>query len=35
MGMAMLKYMPLRGLLSFGGGDAGASIEELIKNLNQ
>ena len=33
--MAMMQYMPLRGILSFGGGeDSAVQMEELLKQLN-
>ena len=34
MGAAMLNYMPLRGILSFGGADSAPAIEALLKALN-
>ena len=35
MTMAMMKYMPLRGSMSFGGGaDSSRQMEELLKKLN-
>ena len=35
MGMAMMKYMPLRGTLSFGGSkEAALQVEALLKSLN-
>jgi beta-glucosidase len=35
MTLAMMKYMPLRGAMSFGGGeDSGRRMEELLKLLN-
>jgi beta-glucosidase len=35
MTLAMMKYMPLRGALSFGGGeDSGRQMDELLKRLN-
>ena len=35
MGMAMMKYMPLRGTLSFGGSkEAAQQVEALLKSLN-
>ncbi len=32
--MAMMGYMPLRGILSFGGADSVPKLEELIRQLN-
>ena len=32
--LAMMKYMPLRGILSFGGSDSAGELEELLKRLN-
>jgi beta-glucosidase len=32
--MAMMKYMPLRGILSFGGADAAEELDKLIEKLN-
>ncbi len=35
MTLAMMRYMPLRGAMSFGGGaDSGRLMEELLKKLN-
>ena len=34
MGAAMLNYMPLRGILSFGGADSAPAIDALLKALN-
>ena len=35
MTMAMMQYMPLRGAMSFGGGeDSARQMEELLKKLN-
>ncbi len=34
MGAAMLNYMPLRGVLSFGGADSAPAIEQMLKALN-
>ena len=36
MTLAMMKYMPLRGAMSFGGGaDSSRQMEELLKKLNE
>ena len=36
MAMAMMKYMPLRGMLSFGGGPESAKeMENLLEQLNK
>ena len=35
MTMAMMKYMPLRGILSFGGADAEGELTKLLEKLNQ
>ena len=36
MTMAMMNYMPLRGMLSFGGGNLpDGFLEDLIEKLNQ
>ncbi len=34
MTLAMMKYMPLRGILSFGGAEAEGELNELLKKLN-
>ena len=34
MTMAMMKYMPLRGILSFGGADAEGELNVLLEKLN-
>ena len=35
MTLAMMRYMPLRGAVSFGGGaDSSERMEELLKKLN-
>jgi beta-glucosidase len=35
MGMAMMNYLPLRGLVSFGGDDKTLRlIEDMLKSLN-
>ena len=34
MGAAMLNYMPLRGILSFGGSDSASAIDQMLKALN-
>jgi beta-glucosidase len=35
MTLAMMKYMPLRGAMSFGGGaDSSRTMEDLLKKLN-
>ena len=34
MTMAMMKYMPLRGILSFGSPESGAELEKLLAQLN-
>ena len=34
MGAAMINYMPLRGILSFGGADTAPAIEQMLKALN-
>ena len=34
MTMAMMKYMPLRGILSFGGADSAGALESLLQQLN-
>ena len=34
MTMAMMKYMPLRGILSFGGADSAGELENLLQQLN-
>ncbi len=34
MTMAMMKYMPLRGMLSFGGAENAEEMEKLIQQLN-
>jgi hypothetical protein len=35
MTLAMMKYMPLRGSLSFGGGEESVRrMEELLEKLN-
>ena len=34
MTMAMMKYMPLRGVFSFGGGFTAEQADELLKELN-
>ena len=34
MTLAMMKYMPLRGILSFGGSEAEGELNELLKKLN-
>ena len=35
MTLAMMRYMPLRGAMSFGGGaDSSKTMEELLKKLN-
>ncbi|MBR0406906.1 MAG: glycoside hydrolase family 3 C-terminal domain-containing protein [Clostridia bacterium] len=35
MGLAMMNYMPLRGLLSFGGADSAPALDALLKALNE
>ena len=35
MTMAMMKYMPLRGILSFGGADAEGEMKQLLEELNR
>ena len=35
MTMAMMKYMPLRGILSFGGADAEEEMKQLLEELNR
>ena len=32
--MAMMKYMPLRGILSFGGAEAAGELDRLLEKLN-
>ena len=35
MTLAMMRYMPLRGAMSFGGGaDSSERMEQLLKKLN-
>ncbi len=34
MTLAMMKYMPLRGILSFGGAESAAELEDLLQQLN-
>ena len=34
MTLAMMKYMPLRGILSFGGADAEGELNALLEKLN-
>ena len=34
MTLAMMKYMPLRGILSFGGAEAEGELNQLLKKLN-
>ena len=34
MTLAMMKYMPLRGILSFGGSDNAEELEKLLEQLN-
>jgi beta-glucosidase len=34
MTLAMMKYMPLRGILSFGGADSAGELEKLLQQLN-
>ena len=33
--LAMMKYMPLRGILSFGGADSAGELERLLEQLNR
>ena len=35
MTMAMMQYMPLRGILSFGGPESSGEMEKLLEQLNQ
>ena len=35
MNMAMMQYMPLRGVFSFGGGVSASEADEILEKLNQ